>query len=674
VYGAKQDEILKRECHVRLRIAGKFVIVAASLVLGMVVIEGATWYSSKAVIKQTDMSNAATDQLTGLSEARESALELALAEVSLMVNKDSGEVDEEHRAALTSLPYKIQMSVMKASKNELPQDAKDALAPVNDILAALGKDKQALMDAVEAKADAKTFIELDASIEDKTSKILDAITSAEDSVSSAQQDSMDSLVTVVGKSLKTSLAAFGAALLFAGIITFFIARNVSSGVRKTAQAISALAEGDASFPHGLNPKRGDEIGDMLRAFNALRRQVGEAFKLQRVIEDMPLQVILADPQADFRITYMNRSSKSGLGEMPAGDLSPDLAKLALEDAPDVSLLRFFDDEEAARELLSDPARLPYHGLAQIGSQYLDIQCGALFDADGAYVSTMLSWRSVTREMTAAANFENHVKTVADLVLNASTEVQVMAQSMSQTADSTVGEAQSVSSASEAAASNVNAVAAAAEELASSVSEISRQTARSSTIAAQAAEQARLTNNQVQGLATAAQRIGDVVKLITAIANQTNLLALNATIEAARAGEAGKGFAVVASEVKNLATQTAKATDEISQQINAIQSETTVAVDAIQAIAKTIEEINQITTAVAAAVEEQGAATQEIGRNVESAASGTSEVARSIGNVRESADQTGSAALRMLSAAEDLTRQSQGLQTEVDNFLQELRAG
>ncbi|HVJ35851.1 MAG TPA: HAMP domain-containing methyl-accepting chemotaxis protein [Terriglobia bacterium] len=658
----------------RLRIAGKFFIVATSLILGMVVIEAATWYSSKAVQKQTETSGAATDQLTALSEARESALELALAEVSLMVNKDSGEVDMDHRAALTSLPYKIQMSIMKAGKSDLPEDAKKALEPLNDILAALGKDKKALMDAVESKADAKTFVDLDASIEDKTNQILDAISTAEDSVSSAQQDSMDSLAAMTSKSLKTSLAAFAIALLVAGIITFFIARNVSGGVRKTAQAISALAQGDTTFQHGLSLKRGDEVGDMLRAFTALRGQVGEAFKLQRVIEDMPLQVALADPQADFRVTYLNRSGKASLGEMPAGDLSPALAQLALEEAPEVSLLSFFSDQDEARAILSDPERLPYRALVTLGTQYLDIQCGALFDAEGVYVSTMLSWRSVTREMTAAANFESHVKAVADLVLNAATDVQSMAQSMSRTAETTVGEAQSVSSASELAADNVNAVAAAAEQLASSVNEISRQTSRSSTIAAQAADQARTTNGQVQGLATAAQRIGDVVKLITDIANQTNLLALNATIEAARAGEAGKGFAVVASEVKSLATQTAKATDEISQQISAIQSETTVAVDAIQAIAKTIEEINQITTAVAAAVEEQGAATQEIGRNVENAASGTSEVARSIGNVRQSADETGSAAMKMLSAAEDLTRQSQGLQTEVDNFLMDLRAG
>jgi len=375
---------------VRLRIAGKFFIVALSLALGMVVIEGATWYSSKAVKKQTEASSAATDQLTGLSEARESALELALAEVSLMVNKDSGEVDEDHRAALTSLPYKIQMSIMKAGKSDLPKEAEDALEPLNDILASLGKDKQALMDAVENKADAKTFIDLDASIEDKTGKILDAITTAEDSVSSAQSDSMDSLSAITDKSLKTSLIAFGAALVFCGVITFFIARNVSYGVRKTAQAISALAEGDASFQHGLSLKRGDEIGDMLRAFSLMRKHVREAFKLQRVIEDMPLQVVLGDPQQDFRITYMNRSSKTQLGELPAGDLTPELTQLALEEAPEVSLLSFFDDAEMAREILSDSSRLPYHVVVPIGNQYIDVQCGALFDADGAASEVFLS--------------------------------------------------------------------------------------------------------------------------------------------------------------------------------------------------------------------------------------------------------------------------------------------
>ena len=251
-------------------------------------------------------------------------------------------------------------------------------------------------------------------------------------------------------------------------------------------------------------------------------------------------------------------------------------------------------------------------------------------------------------------------------------MQNTAQSMSQVADRTAGEAGHVSTSAEEATTNVNSVAAATEELASSVNEIGRQMHRSTEIASHAAKQAVTTNGQIKTLASTAQKVGDVVQLITDIANQTNLLALNATIEAARAGEAGKGFAVVASEVKNLANQTARATDDISRQIGEIQAETNGAVTAIHAIAGTIEEINQITSAVAAAVEEQGAATQEIARSVEKAANGTREVSQSIHTVTEAASQTGTAAGELLAATSSLAQESDMLQKEVEKFLDAVR--
>jgi methyl-accepting chemotaxis protein len=187
------------------------------------------------------------------------------------------------------------------------------------------------------------------------------------------------------------------------------------------------------------------------------------------------------------------------------------------------------------------------------------------------------------------------------------------------------------------------------------------------------EQADRTNATVKGLADAAQKIGDVVKLINDIAGQTNLLALNATIEAARAGEAGKGFAVVASEVKSLATQTARATEEIGQQIGAIQSATGDAVVAIGGIGKTIGELNQIATAIASAVEQQGAATKEIARNIQQASAGTAEVSGSIAGVNEAAGQTGAAATQMTGAAEELAHQAETLRREVDKFVAATRA-
>jgi methyl-accepting chemotaxis protein len=208
---------------------------------------------------------------------------------------------------------------------------------------------------------------------------------------------------------------------------------------------------------------------------------------------------------------------------------------------------------------------------------------------------------------------------------------------------------------------------------SSVNEISRQVQDSAKIANEAVQQAQRTDSRINALSQAAGRIGDVVKLITAIAEQTNLLALNATIEAARAGDAGRGFAVVASEVKQLASQTAKATDDIATQIAGMQTATQESVAAIKEIGATIGRIAGIASTIAAAVEEQGAATQEIARNVGEAAKGTSQVAANISDVNRGASETGSASSQVLTSAQSLSGESQHLKLEVDKFLSTVRA-
>ena len=253
-------------------------------------------------------------------------------------------------------------------------------------------------------------------------------------------------------------------------------------------------------------------------------------------------------------------------------------------------------------------------------------------------------------------------------------LEVSANTLTRTAEQTQQLSASAASASSQVSTNVQSVASAAEEMTSSVREIGRQVSQSTTIAEEAVRQIEQTDVGISELSRTAERIGDVLKLITSIAAQTNLLALNATIEAARAGDAGRGFAVVASEVKALASQTAKATEEIGQQIEGIQSATQSSVASIKQIGGTIKQISEIAASIAAAVEQQGAATGQISRNVQEVAGGTAHVADNIGNVSHGAQATGAASSQVLASAHSLSRESDHLKDELDKFLRNVRAG
>lgn len=273
----------------------------------------------------------------------------------------------------------------------------------------------------------------------------------------------------------------------------------------------------------------------------------------------------------------------------------------------------------------------------------------------------------------ANQFEREVKDIIIALGSSATEMRSFAETLNSSADHARQRAGTAATASEQASSNVSTVAAATEELSASIGEINLRVADSSRTTQTAVRDAEQTNQTVATLSEAAQKIGEVVNLISEIAGQTNLLALNATIEAARAGEAGKGFAVVASEVKNLASQTAKATEEITAQIAAIQTSAQNSVHAIQGIGTIIRQIDSISSAIAAAVEEQGAATQEISRNVQEAAQGTREVVESIGDVTIAASETGEVAQKVLHAAAALSRQAETLEGGVGAFISRIRA-
>ncbi|WP_439365243.1 methyl-accepting chemotaxis protein [Bradyrhizobium sp. DASA03005] len=273
----------------------------------------------------------------------------------------------------------------------------------------------------------------------------------------------------------------------------------------------------------------------------------------------------------------------------------------------------------------------------------------------------------------ADDFESAVGAIVSNVSASAVQLESAASTLTRTAETTQSLSSQVAGVSEQASSNMQSVATATEELSASVEEIGRQVRDSRRIAEAAVMQAKETDGRIGKLSHAAQQIGEVVKLITAIAEQTNLLALNATIEAARAGEAGRGFAVVASEVKSLASQTAKATDEISSHIAGMQGATAESVAAIKEIGATIGQISSISTSIASAVEQQGAATQEIARSVQTVAQGTQTAATDIGQVNRGAAETGSASEEVLNSAKTLSSESTRLRAELDRFMANIRA-
>ena len=449
------------------------------------------------------------------------------------------------------------------------------------------------------------------------------------------------------------LALTIAVAIFGGVV---LVRRISRPITAAKDAIAQLADGNDAFEITGDERR-DEIGQMWQAMGKLREAVTKAFELRQLVEELPINVMQCEPQ-NFKVTFMNRSTRETLKKLES--LLPCKVEQILGQSIDI----FHKNPEHQRRILRDPKNLPYTAKIKLGEESLSLNVAAIMDRKGNYMGPVLTWNVVTAQVQMA----NRVKDVVGIVASAASEMEASAQSMSATAEETNRQSTAVAAASEQAATNVQTVASAAEELSASIREIQQQMTNSARIAQQAVEQVDRTDTTVTGLVQAADKIGEVVNLISDIASQTNLLALNATIEAARAGEAGKGFAVVASEVKNLANQTAKATEEIGQQIAAMQTATGDSVQAIRGIGETIKQISEVTTAVASAVEEQGAATQEISRNVQQASAGTQEVSSNITGVSQAATQTGTAAGQVLNAARELAQQGQQLNTEIEAFL------
>lgn len=388
-------------------------------------------------------------------------------------------------------------------------------------------------------------------------------------------------------------------------------------------------------------------------------------QFKAMLDNMPINVLFAD--REFTLRYINAASLRTLKTIEH------LLPIAPEKMIGQKIDIFHKDPAHQRRLLGDVRNLPHRAKIKLGPETLDLLVSAILSPDGSYIGMMTTWAVVTDRVKLADDFERDIATVVQGVSSSATELQGSSQSMAAGAEETSAQAQAVATASQQATRSVQTVASSAEEMAASIREVAARVQEAAGVSKQAVQDIASANEKMKLLGTSSQEIGQVIKVITSIAQQTNLLALNATIEAARAGEAGKGFAVVANEVKELARQTAKATEEISTKIGGVQRETEGAIQVIQAISGVINRINEISTTIAAAVQQQNAATSEISKAAMEAARGTAEVGGNIANVSTVAAEAGRTAADIQKAAGQLSVESERLSAGVLEFVKRMRS-
>lgn len=457
------------------------------------------------------------------------------------------------------------------------------------------------------------------------------------------------------------LMMVGAITLLMVTLGTIVIRMLAGPIRRLTRIVQAIAGGetDEAVPYTAWC---DEIGRMAAAVETLREVMRQTFIQTQMIEQLPVGVMTAEPTGEFRITYLNAEARQ-IFETVKDAISVPASELVGQ-----TIDVFSSKARHQRDLVADPTNLPHRERIKMGPETLDLRISAMHDRNGGYAGPLLTWHRATGQVRLVDQFEESVGTIARSVAESADGMRHAAQVMRESAITAGQRTLAVSTASDQASQSVSTAAAGAEEVAASVAEIARQVAESAQIAGMAVAEAQATDASVSSLSEAADRISAVVRLISDIAARTNLLALNATIEAARAGDAGKGFAVVAGEVKNLATQTAKATQEIGGQIAAMQQATSQAVTALRSISGTIQRMNEIASVIAGSVETQGEATKSIAQAVQHAAAGTAEVNSNIAAVTHVVEETGSRAGGVLDAATEMTRQATVLKDEVANFL------
>jgi methyl-accepting chemotaxis protein len=600
---------------------------------------------------------------TELDNIKLIVVESALVASSSIIDKDSGRMSTERLNFINDSEVKLSESLIALKEN-----ASDAKRKNLDEL-----EKQLVILNGLIYGDLKTAIETFSHTEEIERYIGDTSTEANKLVDEIAKIQNAEVITEREKLLtvrnESDILEYG----ITGIISFILlplmlisVNAMASTLQRAVKAVDKISKGDTDI-NIEHTHRADEVGVLNNATIRLKGVFDETARLKHMIDDMPINVMTADMQNDFKIDYANNASINLIKSLES------LISIKASDIVGTSIDVFHKNPQRVRDILSDSRNLPHNAIIRLGTETLELKISAIKDKNGKYINPMLVWSNVTAKFKIADDFEQSVGQIVESTTEAAENLRISSGNLERAARDTGDQAKYVQNSAKAVTSNVLDVSSAAEELSNSIKDISNQAGASANIADKAAESATQVSKTVNVLIDEANKIGSIIDMIQTIAEQTNLLALNATIESARAGAAGKGFAVVANEVKNLASQTQGATEEIKQQIELMQNVTSnVAVD-IKNITDVIFKIQEISKSISASVEKQTSATANIARNASRASNETKIVTESISSVSETANTTYQNSSALSQSAEDLNRLSEKLKLGVENFVKIVRA-
>ncbi len=650
----------------KLTIRNKVLLLAGVTIVAFSTIILSTTFSLQKIEHADIIMEESSNTLIQTGQFADSATEIALAAMDIIVDKNSGNVTPERQHILSENHALLEKIIVDLSKKVQTPLEKENIALIQEKLPVLHKATDGLQNAVTQRASEDEFARYDDQIDTISGEIIEASKAIEKQHKKSFDTASNSLNQQINATenqiLLISIVSATINLFLLALVVIALGKPLSS----ILSSLQKLEEGQSDFTIE-HTERHDEIGNIARTLNQLKSGLGEAFMLRQMVQDSPNNIMCVNVKDNFKINYINKASAKTLQSIQ------EHLPVKVDNMMGESIDIFHKNPAHQRRILSDATNLPYKGSFKIGGIHFSLDVNAIYDHKGNYTGAMLTWIDITQREKLTDDFERDVQSVVSTVASAATELSLSAQELTNMITRSIQVTNNAVSASGQTSNNVQSVASAAEQMSASVNEISFQIQKTNNLVRESVEKAESADALAANLQGASRKVSEVVGLISDISGQINLLALNATIESARAGEAGRGFAVVANEVKNLAMQVDTSVETVQTVLNEMNAASGAVTGTLTDIRKSISQISEATSNVASAVEQQSATTNEIARNMSNAAEGTRTVSNGLQEVSSSSTQTSAASSQMLQAAQELSQQAEFLSRQVDNFLREARA-